>query len=409
MLEAIADPDVRATVDALFERSVAAIHDLARLDNEIFEQWAMTGEAPADTASAQIMLPTERMTTLANRVLASTRSLIGHLNSQGFEAPSASDDADFDFDFDLGGEPSEPVLRTDSLEEEDILGALDALETDGAESSTERWKKLGPELSSVTFALASQLGEFDQRFADALAANRHVQGLRELDDIGNALTDGVLALMGLIGEAFLGDIDLDKLLPGHRSTLGKALLVRRGVADLRRVVGEYNDTIQSSDASAGAKDAAFVAMRQALSDFVADDVYKAMRPADRAELAAFLDELEGATVREVLLSCEGLDKYLQSLAAVSQRSVLIKHDTDRMREIAETLEGALPLVDISAHGALDMLLAAFDSAQALYGYREDLDQLLQERHAFSEDLSSLDQWVDLGRQLAAFVNARLAN
>ena len=63
--------------------------------------------------------------------------------------------------------------------------------------------------------------------------------------------DGVFAVMTTVYECFLGYAEPERMIPGHRDTLGKALAVRRALAVLRREVQELNRSIQDSLDSIG--------------------------------------------------------------------------------------------------------------------------------------------------------------
>ncbi|HUS64444.1 MAG TPA: hypothetical protein VMZ28_07860 [Kofleriaceae bacterium] len=380
LLEAISQESVRAAVAGITERSVAAIHQLATVDEEVFTDSSV----------------------VATRVLRGTRALVEHLEAQGFEQAGSTDDTTSfdDFAFDL--EEAPPADTGASIREEDILGAIEVLAARQRASAAERWNALRPQLAAFTYALGSQLRDFDQRHASALEEGRGIQALRELDDVGNALTDGIFALLGTICEAYLEDVDRDRLIPGHRSALGKALLVRRGLADLRRSINRSNAIIQHASAPREDRGAAFDALARALVDFIGGDVFPLMRPADRAELRAFAAELDGATVAAAATTCEGLDKYLDSLAVVNRRNVLMKHDADLLHDIAENLEGAIELASISPSAAGGMVRAAFTRAGALHGVRDALDALLlewQEVHAGLEGAA----FVPYARRLAELV------
>ena len=401
VLAAIPEPPVRASVQTIIDKSVLAIWHLASLDDELFEQAAMLGPGAGPTAAGLDQLMARDMRDLSRRVLGSTRALITHLEAQRFAGEESAGAAhsfdDLEFDMGVGTSPAEMVDQP--LAEDDILSAIDGLDAQETVPSSDRWKSLQPELSSLTFALGSQLTDFERRYASALDESRRLQALRELDDIGNALTDGILALMGTICEAYLEDIDRDRLLPGHQSALGKALLVRRGIADLRRIVNHRNAILQDQDATDSMRETAFEKLREAVVAFAAGDVMKAMRPADRAELASFARELRANTFKSAAMTCEGLDKYLDSLAVVNQRDVLIKHDTDLKRDIADNLEGAIQLADISPHGTIDMVRAAFERANALYGHRDAIDALLIEWQKGESDVLDVDGMVQWGRRL----------
>ncbi len=422
LVTAISDSRIREEASALIKLSTTAVDDLSQLDERIYRHLDDDAATLSDAATAA---PT--LEALATDILRGVRTLEAHLqeHAQASESEDADEgDFEFDFDFETGVE-AEPVATVEeedfgdgfgddftgvdslrgfdefegfdealaenkeeggSIADLDLEGAFDMLGDSVPEKSClERWRSLLGELESFAYALGSQIREFDERFAEALKEGRFEQALRELNDVGRSVTDGVFALMTAIYEAYLDDVDRDGVLPGHKSTLSRALAVRRGLTDLRRVIQSANTVLQSDIGGEAPQEEAFDEILITLAKFVSGDVFSVMRPADRIELAKFLREISGKTRVTARFDCEGLDKYLDSLAAVSQRDVLIKHDGDLKHDLQEILEAVKPLLEISPHGALDMIGQAFAKAEALYGVRDGLDALLGDWNAMSDE------------------------
>jgi hypothetical protein len=405
LLAAIPDASIRSSVQKVVEFSTKAIEQLARLDDKIYAQYDAQGNLLQDTSRAEGLLRK-----LAEDVLSGVRKLDDHLNSRATAEPegkSDDGDMDMDFDFDFGGESDSPAKDKEEgmdLDGFDLDGAFDALSEGFDQSCQERWQALDSELQSLSYALRSQLRDFDDRFSKAIKSERYLQALRELNDVGSSLTDGVFALMTSVYESFLDEVEAEDLIPGHKNTLARALMVRRGLADLRRVVAQKNALVQSSDSDDKTRDEAFASILGELGLFIWGEVFRIMRPADRVEFKKFQNNLEGKTAAAARFDCEGLDKYLDSLMAVSQRDVLIKHDRDESHEIAELLEAARPLIDISPHGALAMLAEAFEKAESLFGLRDPLDGLLGEwREMSKEDRKDPAKAVRMGQLLEPLV------
>lgn len=383
LLGAIPDATIRTSVQKVVEFSTKAIAQLARLDDKIYAHYDAEGNLLQDSKRAEGLLRK-----LANDVLAGVRLLDDHLNARAKPEAKISEEGemDVDFDFDFGSESSEsPATDEVDLGDIDFEGAFDMLSESYDQSCQERWQALDSELQSLSYALRSQLRDLDDRFENALKTERYMQALRELNDVGSSLTDGVFALMTSVYKSFLDDVDTDGLIPGHKNTLARALMVRRGLADLRRVVSQKNAHVQNADADDKTRDEAFASILGELGLFIWGEVFRTMRPADRVEFKKFQKALEGKTAMAARFDCEGLDKYLDSLMAVSQRDVLIKHDRDASHEISGLLEAARPLIDISPHGALAMLAEAFEHADTLFGLRDPLDGLLGEWREMSEE------------------------
>ncbi|MBW2733086.1 MAG: hypothetical protein JRH20_11900 [Deltaproteobacteria bacterium] len=411
LLDAIVNAGVRVKVGLIIDLCVDAVGNLDSIDQGIFQR---AQDAAAKGAGGLSSM--EDLNELAATVLGGVRALVSYLESSDADAGFSDVDADagcsdadadagVDFDFDLSGPAPDPTEV--SLDDDDIAGVLDGFAPKSQRSGDERWAALSTELTSFSYALSAQLDDFDQRFAGALEQGRVPQALRELDDVSNALIDGVFALMSTIYETYLDAFDRDQMLPGHRDALGKALLVRRGVADLRRAVKALNPSIQDAKAPDEDRKAGVHLLAAELSTFVESEVWGVMRPGDRLELQNFREEIAGDAFRRAALSCEGLDKYLDSLLSVNQRDVLIRHDRARMSEIVATLEGVGPIVDISPHGAMALVRQAFDEAAALYGYHDLLDDLLAEWKTTVSQSTEPAVMVEISERLAAITTGAM--
>jgi hypothetical protein len=73
-------------------------------------------------------------------------------------------------------------------------------------------------------------------------------------------------------------------------------------------------------------------IRDALSDFLDGEVFAAMRPADRVELKRFEMSISAPALATAVKACEGLDKFLETLGAINQCDVLVRHDQKLIKE-----------------------------------------------------------------------------
>jgi hypothetical protein len=104
------------------------------------------------------------------------------------------------------------------------------------------------------------------------------------------------------------------------------------------------------------------------------------------------------------LDCEGFDKYLDSLAFVSQRGVLIKHDTDLKTKISADLDRALKFAAILPDVVCEVIEQGFVKAERLTGLNDQIDELvLQWSLLTADDRADPDQAIDYGRQLFELV------
>jgi hypothetical protein len=398
LLNSIWEPDTRSEVEALLNHSIVAVSDLSSMDQAIYEHYKKSGTGDlAAQGNADLIL-----TALKEATLSGLRGLDSYLEYKGYLAAALAEDSDMDMEWDFGemtGSPNSSEGDNVNIDDDAIDDALDVLAPEKTQSNPEKWRHLKKELGSVAYGLHAQLADFEARFDNALRSNNYGAAMRELDDTRNSLTDGIFALLATMCEAYLGEVDRAQLIPGHRNTLQKALLVRRGIADLRRSVNPRNFVIQDKDSSTEDKQYHLERLVEILSHFINGEVFGAMRPADRFTLLKFRDDLSGQPVKAVRLDCEGLDKYLDSLAIVNQRDVLIQHDREVMKDISELLEAAKPLLAISPKGAVDLVKQAFKMAKALFGRREPLDALLISFRLDPPDLENPQEVEDIAQRL----------
>jgi hypothetical protein len=180
----------------------------------------------------------------------------------------------------------------------------------------------------LQYGLGSELKEFERRFAHALANDNKDQAVRDLNDATSGLMDGVFAVMTTVYECFLGYAEPEKMVPGHRDRLGKALAVRRALADLRRGVRGLNRRVQDRASSPEVAETNYRRIVDAMTRFIESDTFYYLRSDSRRDFWQFQETLTNGNAVQNRNDCEGFDKYLDSLSFVSQRGVLIKHDTD---------------------------------------------------------------------------------
>ncbi len=120
----------------------------------------------------------------------------------------------------------------------------------------------------------------------------------------------------------------------------------------------------------------FKLLVESLLGFIAGDVFAYLRPSDRREFEGFAARLQAGLSKKSLMDCEGLDKYLDSLAVVSQRDVLLKHDSDLKKQIFRELEAAVAVQNSVPELVPEMVSQAFEKADRLFGLVDELDNLV---------------------------------
>jgi hypothetical protein len=270
-------------------------------------------------------------------------------------------------------------------------------------SDEDKWTALSKEMETLQYGLKYELKEFERRFAHALEVDNREQAVRDLNDATTGLTDGVFAAMTTVYECFLGYAEPEKMVPGHRDTLGKALAVRRALAVLRRGVRGLNRRVQEPP-SREVADENYRRIADALANFIDSDVFQYLRSDTRRDMWQFCETLANGNAVQNRLDCEGFDKYLDSLSFISQRGVLIKHDTDLKNKISADLERAVKFAKVLPEVVCDVIEQAYVKAERLSGLSDEIDGLVLQWSSLSPDERvDVDQAAALGRELLDLV------
>lgn len=383
LLATISDRKIRRKVQKLLQFGEEAVRALGELDIALYLR--EDGE--------------EQLQIVADAVLSHFRRLLEYLGMVAPAAAGASADAggDVDFDLDGGGGGAPAPRKSGPIAVKSVIGHRE-------KPDEERWNALSAEMGTLQYGLQSELKEFDRRFSLALKNDRKEQAVRDLNDATTGLMDGVFAVMTTVYECFLGHAEPERMVPGHRDTLGKALAVRRDLAVLRRVVRDLNGPIQDRATPADVAEANYWEIVQVLVRFVESDVFNYLRSDTRRDFRQFRDSLAAGTVARNRLECEGFDKYLDSLVFISQRGVLIKHDTDLKAKISSDLERALKFVAVMPDLVCEVIEEAYVKAERLLGLNDQIDALVQQWSSLTaEQRADLRQAVPLGRPLLELV------
>lgn len=287
----------------------------------------------------------------------------------------------------------------------EYLAMVAPTDTPSTERSDQaRWNALVAEIRTLQYGLASELRDFERRFAHALANNRQEQAIRDLNDATTGLMDGVFAVMTTVYECFLGYAEPERMVPGHRDTLGKALVVRRALAELRRGVQSLNNRVQDRTTPPDEAEVNYQRIVDATTRFLDSDVFNYLRSDTRHDLSQLAQTLAHGNAVDQRLVCEGFAKYLDSLALLSQRGVLIKHDSDLKTKISGDLDRAIKFANLLPEVACDVVAEAFVMAQRLAGLNDEIDGLvLQWASLTADDRADVDQALSLGHQLVELV------
>jgi hypothetical protein len=374
LLATISDRRIRRKVQKLLQHGEEAVRALGELDAALYLR--EDGE--------------EQLQIVADAVLSHFRRLLEYVV---MVAPAAApkDDGSVEVEFEGTAAKSGPNATRGMIAHSKL-------------SDEDRWKALTTEMSTFQYGLGFELKEFETRFARALANDNKEQAVRDLNDATTGLMDGVFAVMTTVYECFLGYAEPERMVPGHRDTLGKALAVRRALAELRRGVRGLNRRVQDPATPRDVAETNYRRIVDAMSRFVDSDVFYYLRSDTRRDFAQFRETLECGNAVANRLDCEGFDKYLDSLSFVSQRGVLIKHDTDLKGKISADLERAVKFAKVLPDVVVDVIEQAFVKAERLSGLSDEIDGLVLQWGLMSpDDRADLEVGVDLARQLLELV------
>jgi hypothetical protein len=380
LLAAISDRRIRRKVQKLLQLGEVAVRALGELDSALYVREG--GE--------------DQLAIVSDAVLSHFRRLVEYLGmvaNPDEAVPGA-------IDFEGSGRNSAPNLSADPPARNSARSILAAR----SKTDEEKWRSLTGEMDSFKYGLTSELREYDRRFADALSSARNEQALVDINDATTALMDGAFAVMTTVYECFLGHAEPERMIPGHRDTLGKALAVRRAIAQLRRTVRSLNAAIQDRAAPPAAARSSYQQLVEAMNGFIDGDVFSYLRSDTRKDFGRFRDQLAAGNASRNRLDCEGFDKYLDSLAFVSQRGVLIKHDTDLKAKISAELERALAYAKVLPDLVCEVIVEAFVLAERLLGLNDQIDVIVERWSTLGEyGRSDPDEVIPLARALSDLV------
>jgi hypothetical protein len=380
---AISTPKIQQQAGDLVDRSLWALEDLRQLDENLYERFLETRKAPEGPEAAA-----NRIRKLWDDTFKGLLALLDFCKTLTGSQPSADDSGGGDFDFGDFGESAAPAtseLGSLELGSLDIGTLLEGLDEGSEKSDTERWKPVLEKVSSIEYGLRSQYNEATQRREVALSSGEMNQVLGLLDDSTSAASEGVAALVAAVYEAFLPDINPTSVVPGYLTTLGRALLVRRGLADLATRLAPHNEVLQGAETSEHQRE--LQAIRTVMRQFVSSVVCRAMRAADRWQMVEFERELAEQPLSAARMTSEGLVKYIDSLSSVNQREVLVLHDQRTIEEMRDALASARQLVDLSAKTAREEMARAYQAALRLRGRHPATDALIIQLERYASTAS----------------------
>ncbi len=364
------DPQIAAVVSEVVQHALLALLDMQRLDESLFERH-QGGHGPVkDDAAAALVVQT-----LSTTIFRGLRAFVSVCRKRRPATSQLSTASEFEFG-DLEAAVAAASKPADfSLDAGDIGDVLASLDEHLSASEAERLAAVLEKVSSIEYGLSSQLQDLEERLAQT-GSGGAAQGLELLDDTQSSASEGVYAALRAVYDAFLPEADPSTLAPGYLTTLQRALLVRRGLADLALEVNAQNDVLQADDPGGALHATALSTLRGVMTRFVASESCRAMRPADRVQVSRFESQLNEQALGAARFTAEGLARYLESLGSINRREVLVVHDQRTLTELREAVATARQLSLIRLRLAVEPARKAVNAALALYGKNPATDGLI---------------------------------
>lgn len=378
LAENIRDPAIRSMVESLMDTALVALRDLSSLDEAIFSRLAGGG------SRAQSEDPGALYPVLFASTFAGVRKLLAYTEHAWLLGATPAPEPEGDLDFELPLEeapagPGAPRLEAQlALEDFDIDAVLDSIQPASPTDEFERFSQLRSHVATIDYGLKAQVDAFRAQLDEALRRGHASELMGILDDGRNAASDGIFALVTAVCGTFMPAVEASALLPEYRTQLQRALAVRWNLSHLAAAVAQHNAAIQDLDTPPARAEAVYQRLLQTVDRFCRSPAFRVMRPTDRWEIVNFQRLLAGRTMTQARHTCEGLDKYLESLRSINQREVLIQHDYEVIKEVGELLEAAHSLLAISGAGSVSLVRQALQAAARLHGRNRALDHLLNQ-------------------------------
>ena len=177
------------------------------------------------------------------------------------------------------------------------------------------------------------------------------------------------------------DVERSDVVPGFAEEVAGAVSVRAAVANLRRVLEARAGKLRQ----ASAEDVQWHAqhLEQEMDAFGRTAPYRSLRAQDKRRLIEYRHEVREMAAQplpakaDVMDVCQRVLELVKSLAVVSQRALLRRHDHEVWARSGVKLEQAETLLSIDRRAAAVALAESAELAAGLYGRSDALDEFLR--------------------------------
>lgn len=357
VMRQVPDAQFRVRLFKVLSTATRSISRLREIELGRIEQFATTNEG-SDLAMWEEVAPAVAAS------ISDVHTLLATIQEQFPAAPE--EEAEDDFDLAFGG-PHEG-----SAEPGAGIPTTPAEKAKAAESAVQ----------AIAQGLRKEVSRFGLRVRNPTVVADRWNLLVDLQEFRGRCRAAIGELVYASCSAF-ADIARPSVVPEFSNDLGEALAVRHAVVTLTRAVGPLNARLQI--AGLEQQRAPLLAIQRELDHFRSSRGYQHMRAGDKRFVISFARAL--AEVFEKRLygkhaqqQVEGFAKFLDSLAVINRREILMNHDREAFAECGTLLEQASLHLGVGEPAKAGVRLAqAIAVAQRLYGRDRFLDDYLVTR------------------------------
>jgi hypothetical protein len=356
VLARIPDPQFRERLTGVLKAATRAIMRLRDLDLTRIEQLATTQEG-SDLAMWEEVAPA------VGASISDVNALLAAIDDAFPEAEtqSSGDDIDLAFGPSDSGQPSIPAavsIPTTQIEKQAA-----------AEKAVQ----------SIAGTLKVEVGHFGKRVRNPSVVADRWNLLIDLQEFRGKCRAAIRELVYSSVSAF-ADINRAVVVPEYAADLDEALSARHAWITLTRAVGPLNARLQI--AGQEQQRPLLLAVHRELDHFRASRGYQRMRAGDKRFVISFARDLDQtlstrAFGKSAQMLVEGFAKFLDSMAVINRREMLINHDREAFAECGTLLEQASSFLHANEpRRATIRLTQALAVAMRMFGRDRYLDDYL---------------------------------
>lgn len=234
-------------------------------------------------------------------------------------------------------------------------------------------------IQGLAQALRSEVGRFGQRVRNPSVVADRWNLLIDLQEFRGKCRAAIGELVFSSCSAF-EDIDRASVVPEYLDDVEEGLRLRQAWITLTRAIGPLNARLQI--AGPEQQRTLLLAVQRELDHFRSSVGYANMRAGDKRFVIQFAEDLREAFEKNILgkqaqTLVEGFAKFLDSMAVLNRREVLMNHDREAFAECGILLEQASGHLAVNnSKSARSDIAAALQVATRLYGRDRYLDDHL---------------------------------